>query len=202
MARLKLYDELTRAQIAMVFAAQRHSAGWERGYSLKNARSTDDAVAQAMNGELWVKMSHINHDPVDAHWLKRRNYEERYAWLDGVVFEDWRGEHWAQRRAFELFEAWAARQGFYTLLCAVFTDNTRAIHWTEDRCNFVRIGTRAMASPRPDGTWGDVHVYAKQYGDEALDCESALAWADEALAGSWLADLEERWQELLIEKME
>ena len=89
MARLKLYEELTRAQIALVFAAQRHSAGWERGYSLKNARSTDDAVAQAMNGELWVKMSHVNHDPVDAHWLKRRHYEEHYAWIDGVVFEEY-----------------------------------------------------------------------------------------------------------------
>ena len=206
MARLKLYEELTRAQIALVFAAQRHSAGWERGYSLKNARSTDDAVAQAMNGELWVKMSHVNHDPVDAHWLKRRHYEEHYAWIDGVVFEEWRGEHWAQQRAFELFEQWAARQGFYTLMCAVFADNTRAIRWTEDRCGFTWLGSRSQASPRPDGTWGDVQVYAKRQDAEPLDYASVVRWADEALAGSWVTlhnvSAEDRWVELLTEKME
>ena len=186
MAKLKLYGELTRGQIASVFAQQRHSAGWERGYSLKNERSTDDAVAAAMDGTYWVKMSHVNHDPVDAHWLKLRNYTARYAWVDGIVFEDWRGEHWAQYRSWELFEQWAARQGFSTLLCAVFTDNIRAIRWTEDRCGFLRIGTRGQASPRPDGTWGDVHVFAKRYGeDEALDIVKAWQWADEALQGAW-----------------
>ena len=92
MPGLELYAELTPDQVATWAAAMRHSPHWLR-YSMKNPRSTDEAVAMVQEARgIRLKISHIGGKYVAAHWLKLMHYLEHYAWDDGFVFPEWRGK--------------------------------------------------------------------------------------------------------------
>lgn len=186
---LELYQELKPWQVAQWAAAMRHSRGWTHGYSLKHPRATDDAVAAAQNGQLWLKICHTGHQMIDAHWLKLCDYTNGYAWVDGFVFPDWRGEPDVQRGSYAKFEAWAAEQGFPELYCASFHDNYAAHQWIEDRCDFTYVGLRKEGSPRaPHGRMEDVRVYAKRWTKRApgpLDMQTVRRRVDAVLGGYW-----------------
>lgn len=161
---LVLYDELTPEQVAHWAGAMRHSPGW-LNYSLKNARSVDRAIRQVQEAQgIRLKISHINNDPVAAHWLKLMNYKEGYAWDDGFVFMRYRGrQHGLLADDWKLFHRWATRQGYPDILCASFFTNTLAHTWITQVCDFYEVGIRTKGSPRAsDGKFATVRIYASK----------------------------------------
>ena len=210
MDQMMLYAELSPEQVSRWAGAVHHSPGWHEGYSLKNEASTDDMVAAVQNGKYRLKVSHMYGRWIGAHWLKDMDYTNGTAWFNGIIFEEARGEgnYWAQLRDWELFERWAAFQGFRTLICAVFASNHRSLKWSRERCKLEEIAYREKASPRqPDGVLSDCIIFAKQYQQtitpEALDWIMGLV--DEAMPGTWRRNaeaIEALMAEVAIEKME
>lgn len=165
MDAIHLCTDLTRDEVATWAAVQRHSEGWEKGYSLKNPRSTDEAIAMVQEAKgVRLGICYVGAWMCDAHWLKEMHYLEHWACVDGIVFPRWRGDkaaRWVLAGTWLKFAAWARSQGYPDLLCASFADNDKAFAWITEICGFYVVGTLDHASPRAsDGKMVPVTVFA------------------------------------------
>lgn len=190
MEAIHLCTDLTPDEVATWAAVMRHSPGWKTGYSLNNPRSTDEAVAQVQEARgIRLGICYVGALMCDAHWLKRMNYPEHYAWVDGVVFPKWRGgdKHPVLMATWLRFATWAKSQGYPDLLCASFADNRKAYTWITDVCGFYVVGTMSHGSPHAsDGTLKPVVVFASAMQDQDKARQRAeLVYTQ----GEWVKDV-------------
>lgn len=170
-AGIRLETSLSRHEVAQWAAVQRHSEGWTKGYSLKNPRSTDDAVAMVQEARgVRLGICYVGAMPCDAHWLKQMHYAEGWACVDGVVWPEFRGGmHGVLHETWKRFAAWAYDQGYPDLLCASFVGNQKAYDWITDVCGFYEVGLFPQASPRAtDSVLTDVVVFASDGHEKVL----------------------------------